>query len=175
MKKRILYIAVIFLYAGYIAYQKINSSAAPLVVPPKLSQLPAIPNLTDVPSAPSPVVPAAPAPTPAPAPAPASTPVPKPKGLYADGQYTGSVTDAYYGNVQVQVTISGSKIAGVKFLDYPQDRSTSRAINSQAMPYLIQEALQTQSANVDVISGATFTSQAFVQSLASALTKAKNA
>ncbi|MCL4367291.1 FMN-binding protein [Patescibacteria group bacterium] len=93
---------------------------------------------------------------------------------YHDGVYTGSVADAYYGNIQVKVTISSGKISNVQFLDYPQDRETSLMINTQAMPYLKQEALQSQSAQVDIVSGATDTSLAFQQSLQSALSQASN-
>lgn len=106
---------------------------------------------------------------------PTPTPTPQPKassGRYTDGTYTGAVANAYYGYVQVQATISGGRIANVQFLRYPNDRSTSRMINSQAMPYLSQEAISAQSANVDIVSGATDTSQAFRQSLASALAQA---
>lgn len=93
---------------------------------------------------------------------------------YKNGTYTGPVVDAYYGQVQVQVAIQNGKIANVQFLDYPHDRQTSQQINSQAMPWLEQEALQVQSANVDIISGATLTSEAFATSLQSALQSAKN-
>lgn len=93
---------------------------------------------------------------------------------YKDGEYTGSVEDAYYGSVQVQVTVSGGKITNVQFLDYPHDRRTSQEINSQAMPALQAEAIQAQSANVDIVSGATATSEAFIQSLQSALSKAQS-
>ena len=93
---------------------------------------------------------------------------------YKDGSYTGSVTNAYYGNVQVSATISGGKITTVNFLQYPDTHSTSVAINQQAMPYLQQEAIAAQSANVQVISGATYTSQAFAQSLDAALMQAKS-
>ena len=91
---------------------------------------------------------------------------------YKNGIYTGDVADAFYGNVQVEVTISGGKISDVKFLQYPNDRQTSIEINSQATPMLIQEAIQAQSAQVDGVSGATQTSIAFRQSLQSALSKA---
>lgn len=91
---------------------------------------------------------------------------------YKDGTYTGSVAYVYYGNVQVSVTISGGKITDVKFLQYPNAHSTSVYINQQAMPYLKQEAIQSQSSNVQLISGATYTAQGFVQSLQSALAKA---
>ena len=92
---------------------------------------------------------------------------------YKDGKYTGSVADAYYGYIQVLAVISGGKLTDVQFLQHPSDRSTSVYINSQAMPYLKQEALQAQSANVNIISGATDSSQAFIQSLSSALNSAK--
>jgi uncharacterized protein with FMN-binding domain len=91
---------------------------------------------------------------------------------YKDGTYTGSVADAYYGNIQVQATISGGKITAVKFLQYPNDQQNSIYINQQAMPFLQQEAIKAQSAHVDGVSGATDTSQAFVQSLSAALNKA---
>lgn len=91
---------------------------------------------------------------------------------YKDGVYTGDVTDAFYGNVQVRATISGGKITDVVFLQYPNDRGTSIRINSQAMPLLTQEVIQAQSTRVDGVSGATATSRAFIQSLGSALQQA---
>jgi uncharacterized protein with FMN-binding domain len=94
-------------------------------------------------------------------------------GGYKDGTYTGPVTDAFYGQVQVQATISGGKITDVKFLQYPSDRFTSQMINQQATPILRNEAIQAQSANVNLVSGATLTSSAFVQSLQAALTSAQ--
>lgn len=124
-----------------------------------------------------------PAPTPSvqtatPAPAAASAPAPSSAvakaGLYRDGKYTGPITDAYYGNVQVAVAVSGGKITDVQFLDYPHDRNTSIRINSYAMPILKSEAIAAQSANVDTVSGATATSGAFYDSLSSALAQAKN-
>jgi uncharacterized protein with FMN-binding domain len=93
---------------------------------------------------------------------------------YKNGTYTGPSVDAYYGLVQVKVIIQNGKIADVQFLDYPHDRRTSQEINTQVMPWLTQEAIQAQSANVDIISGATLTSEAFATSLQSALQSAKN-
>lgn len=104
---------------------------------------------------------------------PVPTPTPVASSLYKDGTYTGSVADAYYGYVQVQVVIAAGKISDVTFLQYPSDQSTSRFINSQAMPMLKQEAIAAQSAQVDIVSGASDTSMAFVQSLSSALSNAK--
>jgi uncharacterized protein with FMN-binding domain len=93
---------------------------------------------------------------------------------YKNGTYNGPEVNAYYGLVQVQVVIQNEKIANVQFLDYPHDRRTSREINSQVMPWLTQEAIQAQSANVDLISGATLTSEGFVNSLQAALQSARN-
>lgn len=94
-------------------------------------------------------------------------------GQYRDGSYTGSVADAYYGNIQVQAVISGGRITDVIFLQYPNDNRTSQYINSQAMPLLKEEAIQAQSANVSGVSGASATSPAFITSLSDALAKAK--
>lgn len=108
-----------------------------------------------------------------PVPTPTPTPTPKPTGQYVDGTYTGSAADAYYGTVQVEAIVAGGKLTDVKFLQYPNDRSTSRAINGQAMPVLRTEAIRAQSANVSGVSGASDTSAAFVESLGSALAQAK--
>ncbi len=108
-----------------------------------------------------------------PSPITSQAPIQNSAGLYRDGLYTGSVADAFYGNIQVQAVIQNRKITDVQFLQYPSDRNTSIMINSQAMPYLKQEAIAAQNANVDTISGATDTSMAFRQSLSSALAQAK--
>lgn len=92
---------------------------------------------------------------------------------FKNGQFVGDVADAYFGNIQVQVAIQNGQISGVDFLQYPNDRGHSVMVNNYAMPILRQEAIQAQSANVDIVSGATDTSQAFIQSLASALAKAR--
>jgi uncharacterized protein with FMN-binding domain len=106
---------------------------------------------------------------------PSRTPISTPKGIYRDGIYTGPSTDAFYGNVQVQVTIQSGRILNIQFLDYPHDRGTSKEINSQAMPILISEVIQAQSPQgIQIVSGATDTSMAFIQSLTSALNSAKN-
>lgn len=92
---------------------------------------------------------------------------------YKDGTYTGSEADAFYGYIQVQVKVSSGQISDVSFLQYPNDRRDSIAINSQAMPILKQQAIRAQSSQVDGVSGATDTSQAFIQSLSNALSQAK--
>jgi uncharacterized protein with FMN-binding domain len=153
-----------------------STTSVAAVSPPSITPKPVpisnpSPAPTPIASLPPPTPVLAPA-SPPPAPVPTPAPAPVQTGQYRDGTYTGSIADAYYGNVQVQATIQGGKITNVQFLDYPKDRQTSVIINSQAMPYLISEAIQAQSANVNVVSGATASSGAFQQSLASALAQA---
>lgn len=92
---------------------------------------------------------------------------------YKDGVYIGNAADALYGYIQVKATVIGGKLADIVFLQYPNDRRNSVDINTQAMPMLKQQALQTQSSQVDGVSGATDTTQAFIQSLGNALLQAK--
>jgi uncharacterized protein with FMN-binding domain len=92
---------------------------------------------------------------------------------YKDGTFKGSVENAFYGQVQVSATISGGQLSSVNILQYPNDNPNSQYINQTALPYLKQEAIKAQSSNVSLITGATFSSQAFVQSLANALNLAK--
>ncbi|KAA3442004.1 FMN-binding domain-containing protein [Mesorhizobium sp. SARCC-RB16n] len=93
---------------------------------------------------------------------------------FADGTYAGPVADAYYGLIQIQASIQGGRLTSLKVLKYPNDRRTSVNINRQALPMLRDEAISAQSANVDIISGATLTSRAFRQSLAGALKQASS-
>lgn len=92
---------------------------------------------------------------------------------YTDGTYTGDVADAYWGNIQVEAVIVDGKLSEVRVLDYPADRLTSERINEDALPVLISEAIQTQNALVDIVSGATNSSLGFQQSLDSALAQAR--
>jgi uncharacterized protein with FMN-binding domain len=93
-------------------------------------------------------------------------------GQYKDGTYTGTVADAIYGKLQVTVTISGGKIANVTLPIYPNSPGHTSQVSATALPALEQEAIISQSANVNVVSGATQDSAAFQQSLASALAQA---
>ena len=74
--------------------------------------------------------------------------------------------------MQVEVVVRGGQLVDVEALQLPADRSRSRDINSIAGPDLRQEALQARSANIDIISGATYTSEGYAQSLQSALDSA---
>jgi uncharacterized protein with FMN-binding domain len=93
---------------------------------------------------------------------------------FADGTYTGPAVDAYYGVVQIQAIVQGGQLIGLNALQYPSDRRTSIAINRQALPMLRDEAVAAQRANVDIITGATLTSEAFIRSLDGALGKARS-
>jgi uncharacterized protein with FMN-binding domain len=118
-----------------------------------------------------------PAPTRTQQPPPTETPAPTAvtaNGAYKDGQYTGNVADAFYGPLEVKVVIQKGKIVDVQVLDYPHDRRRSAVINDQALPWLHDEVISTQSAQVDMISGATLTSQAYIESLQTALNSAKS-
>lgn len=85
---------------------------------------------------------------------------------------TGDAVDTRYGPVQVQVTLSGHTITNVVVVQYPANDSRDQQINSYAIPLLTQATLTANSANVDMVSGATYTSDGYQQSLQSALDKA---
>jgi len=93
-------------------------------------------------------------------------------GSFKDGSYTGGAADAQWGNVQVKISIQNGRLTNVQFLQYPNHRDRSVEINDYAMPQLTSEAIQAQSSQVDIISGATDTSEAFMQSLGDALSQA---
>jgi uncharacterized protein with FMN-binding domain len=121
---------------------------------------------------------AAVAPTPAPASAPSSPTSPlvrvaaNASGLN-DGTYRGPVVDAYYGLMQIEAVVQNGRLATIHVLRWPNDRRTSVFINRQALPMLRDEVISAQSADVNIISGATLSSEAFIQSLGAALSKAR--
>jgi uncharacterized protein with FMN-binding domain len=89
------------------------------------------------------------------------------------GSVTGPVVATPFGNVQIQATFSGGKIVNITTLQTPSDRTRSQMIAQYAVPILQSEALTAQSAQIDVVSGATYTSQGYAQSLQGALDQAK--
>jgi uncharacterized protein with FMN-binding domain len=93
-------------------------------------------------------------------------------GRYKDGVYTGLLVDAFFGPVQVYTTISNGRILDVTFLAYPSDQGHTLDLSKKLMPVLAREAIQIQSADVDIVSGATQTVQGFHESLGSALAQA---
>ncbi|GAA1301033.1 FMN-binding protein [Streptomyces javensis] len=88
------------------------------------------------------------------------------------GTFTGSVINTSYGPVQVSVTLSNGRITAVKAIRTPSDRPRSQQIAADAVPRLTREALSAQSAHIDAVSGATYTSDGYTRSLQSALDKA---
>jgi uncharacterized protein with FMN-binding domain len=85
---------------------------------------------------------------------------------------SGAVEQTRYGPVQVRVAVRSGRIADVQLLQVPQDNPRSLQINTYAAPLLRAEALKAQSASIDVVSGATYTSQGYDASLQSALSQA---
>ena len=85
---------------------------------------------------------------------------------------TGDTIDTRWGPVQVRVTLSGSRITRVDAVRLPDGNPRDEEINGFAVPQLTQEALSAQSARIDSVSGATYTSEGYIQSLQSALDRA---
>ncbi|GLP72546.1 MULTISPECIES: FMN-binding protein [unclassified Streptomyces] len=85
---------------------------------------------------------------------------------------TGDTIQTRWGPVQVRITIKDGKLTEVTAVAYPTDNPRDQEINSYALPRLRSEALQAQSANIDTVSGATYTSDGYRQSLQSALDSA---
>jgi uncharacterized protein with FMN-binding domain len=85
---------------------------------------------------------------------------------------TGAVAQTRWGPVQIRLTINGGKITKVGVLQYPNGNSLDLQIANYAFPRLIQQTISTQGAHVDMVSGATYTSTGYLQSLQSALDQA---
>ena len=108
------------------------------------------------------------------APVPAGAPSARPRSS-ATVTVNGPAVDTAYGPVQVQVSLRGGHVVRADATTYPQDSGRSQEINSQAVPMLDAEAVRADSARVDTISGATFTSGGYQQSLQAALDAAHRA
>ncbi|MGI8677444.1 MAG: FMN-binding protein [Jatrophihabitans sp.] len=107
-------------------------------------------------------------PTPSRTPTGTTRPAPGP----ASRTVLGNAVQTAYGVVQVKISLTGSKITNVSFAQLTANDDTSQQINSQAAPILLQQTLSAQSAQIDGVSGASYTSQGYDQSLQSALDKA---
>lgn len=88
------------------------------------------------------------------------------------GVFAGDTAQTAWGPVQVQITVSGGQIMAATALQYPNGDRRSQSIAQQSIPYLIQQTLTTKSANVLGVSGASYTSDGWRRSLASARSKA---
>jgi len=106
-----------------------------------------------------------------PSPTPGMTATATPQPTAASKTFTGPAINYYFGTAQVQVTMSNGKITSVVALQLPNE-GQSAWISQQVEPMLRSEVLAAQSAQIDLISGATYTSQAYIQSLQGALDQA---
>jgi uncharacterized protein with FMN-binding domain len=86
--------------------------------------------------------------------------------------YTGSAASTRYGAVQVQITVSAGRITDATAVDYPDGNGKDQQINARAVPTLESETVAAQSADIHMVSGATYTSDGYVQSLQSAIDQA---
>ena len=102
---------------------------------------------------------------------PTSTPAPTKAASKGNGTFTGSVFQNPFGLVQVQITMVSGKITAVTALQLPT-HGRSGFISQDVGPILQGEALSAQSSNIDLVSGATYTSEAYAQSLQSAIDQA---
>ena len=89
-----------------------------------------------------------------------------------DGIFDGGTYDAYFGPVQVELTVQGGKVVSSKALQKPDHRRTSVKINDYALPLLEREVVMLQNAKVHMVSGATLTSAAYRSSVADAINQA---
>ena len=85
---------------------------------------------------------------------------------------TGAVASTQWGPVQVELTVSAGTITQVDVVQYPSGNPKDQEINDYALPILVQETTDQQSAHIDMVSGATVTSVGYIQSLQSALDQA---
>jgi uncharacterized protein with FMN-binding domain len=105
--------------------------------------------------------------------APKTTAPAPPAGGLQTGTFAGAPSTNEYGTIKVTITASGGKVTNVT-ASYPTSPSRTASINSNAIPKLRQEVLSVQSAKIDTVSGATYTSGSYKVSLKSALDKAKS-
>jgi uncharacterized protein with FMN-binding domain len=88
------------------------------------------------------------------------------------GVYSGDPETSQFSTIQVKITVSGGRISDITLIQDLDDDEHSAEVDAYATPILRSEALSAQSANVDVVSGATFTSESYTQSLQSAIDRA---
>lgn len=89
-----------------------------------------------------------------------------------DGSFDGPQIQTPFGVVQVRISVSGKKVVNIVNLQLPNDREYSQQLSAYAGPILIQEAIAAQSPSINVVSGASYTSDGFAQSLQGAMQQA---
>jgi len=90
----------------------------------------------------------------------------------SSGTYTGDAVQTRWGIVQVQITVANGKIAKAEAVQFPNQNPRDQEINSYAVPQLNSEAVAQQTSSIDAVSGATVTSNGYIQSLQSAIDQA---
>jgi uncharacterized protein with FMN-binding domain len=163
IKKYIIAAVLVVAFVAYLIFANRNST--PITATPSFGAPTGTPNAVGPTSFPTTTLPTGNPPSSSPSTAASS-------GQYKNGTYTGVVADAFYGNLQAVAVIQNGALTDITFPQYPTN-GHSGEVSNQALPVLKQEAIAAQSANVNVVSGATQDSQAFQQSLASALAQAK--
>lgn len=97
----------------------------------------------------------------------------RPTVTLTDGTYTGTSVQTQFGDVEVQIVVSGGRITDATTPVLTGNEGRSEQINNQAAPILRSELLASQSASIQSVSGATYTSNAYITSLQAAFDKAK--
>ena len=86
--------------------------------------------------------------------------------------YDGEAVSTRFGDVQVQITVADGRITAAQVLQVPWSDHRDQEINAYAVPILNQEAVSSQSSGIDMVSGATYTSDGYIRSLQSAIDQA---
>jgi uncharacterized protein with FMN-binding domain len=161
MRKKWIALCSAALGAIYAAEYFATQSNASMESSPQYSQISTQIESSSAPSTPAPITPA---PTPKPKPKPTPTPAPS---LYKEGTFTGSGSNRR-GSIQVTVTIKNDKITDVQISDFAMHYSISDVVG------LPDEVLHNQNAQVDNVSGATYSTRAFEDAVQDALSQAQN-
>ena len=146
-----------------------SATASPTATTTAPATAPATAKATTAPKVAATTAPAAPA---APAPAPPAAPAAPAAPAGVSGTFTGGTAQTAYGPVQVQIVVQNNTITSANAIKYPTGNSHDVAIAQYAVPVLNREAVQAQSAQISMVSGATYTSSGYIQSLQSALSAA---
>jgi uncharacterized protein with FMN-binding domain len=152
-----------------------KSARPPLVAPLLASEPPVAPATSpsaagsSIASGPSTAETASPTLTATPTRAPTNAPTQAPPTKPTSATFLGAAVQTRYGPVQIRITYAGGRVSGVVAVQLPSGRSRDAEINSYAVPILESETLAAQSTNINSVSGATYTSDGYVQSLQSAL------
>ena len=179
--KRVL-LSIVATIVGLIALLSFKTQGHPKLVGSASLPAAALPgSSSSAPASPSGSIATTAAAPPDPAPAAETTPPGSPAATTptptstAPKTFLGSAIQTPYGVVQVRIVVANKKITNVSFAQLTAYDSRSQQINSDAAPILLQETLSAQSAQIDSVSGASYTSDGYVQSLQSAIDQANNA